>query len=515
MEHEAENSIMLSSRLSPSSFFGILCETDTADRAHHDEENDKIGSISSEGMVTHSTTGNLSSFLNRFMAVSDLWPLSISASEQKVETYPSQDNDEIFLAAWNHPSSAPSNNEEDSIDFSENVDSEVPCINHFSLALNSSMEDSSWEFNEVRIPVNIVKSTPPPDTDSWIISSNSTVASTTTIKSHGSEERTSLSPPDEDAANVDCCQISSEQHKDLSTTIEACQKQLNMQDRSIYANAGDLGHSSPTCEGQYTSKAIQPRTLQMRHLSWFGHGKITTLIPIALAMMALMLSIFSRLSLHFVSLSEPLYVSAYFMKVEAVGLNRIRLCYNDSVIDGRMLTIIDDYDMAATSTTTVPMNKSRSSKVLGTGCYVLDLTTENVDDNMWNVSRCCISFAIYLGTFLTIMLGTSICWQSINLKPIAVGLLIVYFFQSVSFFFFDSNLCREHICRLSAGSFASILSCILWFASGLACIRMDIIHQSKLRRYKHTQWHESKLQRSRETESTADTDIETPLSTPI
>ena len=137
MEHEAENSIMLSSRLSPSSFFGILCETDTADRAHHDEENDKIGSISSEGMVTHSTTGNLSSFLNRFMAVSDLWPLSISASEQKVETYPSQDNDEIFLAAWNHPSSAPSNNEEDSIDFSENVDSEVPCINHFSLALNS------------------------------------------------------------------------------------------------------------------------------------------------------------------------------------------------------------------------------------------------------------------------------------------------------------------------------------------------------------------------------------------
>lgn len=506
---------MISSQLSSSKFFGVLWDSGSVDSTLHDEENDKTGSTSSEGTVTDSMESNLDSFLNRLTVVTNLWPLSISASEQTVGVHISQDDDVIPFAVLNHPGSALTNIQEDQIDYSGHADEEVQRIDHISLALNSSTDDLSWQLSGVRIPLNLIKSTTPPDTNQRITSVDFTVASTAAVDFHCSDERTILSPLDEGAANLACYQKSSELHPDLPSTFAACRKQSSTQDRSFHINPEDLSYSSSAFEGHYTGASITPLALQINHLSWFGHGKTTTLIPIALAIMALILSIFSRLSLRFVSLSEPLYVSTYFMKLDAVGLNRIRLCYNDSIVHGRMLTYIDDYNVVTASSTTIPLSTSRSAKVPGTGCNILELTTENVDDTMWDISRSCISFAVYLGSFLTIMLGTSIYWQSINLKPIAVGILVVYFFQSVSFFFFDSKLCREHICRLSEGSFASILSCVFWFASGLACIRMDIIYQSKLRRYERRRWQESKLQGSRETNCPAETDVETPLSTPI
>jgi hypothetical protein len=74
-------------------------------------------------------------------------------------------------------------------------------------------------------------------------------------------------------------------------------------------------------------------------------------------------------------------------------------------------------------------------------------------------------------------------WKSINLKPVAIGLLVTYFFQSLSFFFFDSDLCREYKCHLSEGSITSIVASLFWFLSGLCCIRMDVLYQTQQRRW--------------------------------
>lgn len=103
------------------------------------------------------------------------------------------------------------------------------------------------------------------------------------------------------------------------------------------------------------------------------------------------------------------------------------------------------------------------------------------------------------------------------MKPIALGFLVAYFFQSFSFFFFDSMLCRTNACRLSGGSIVSIFSCFFWFVSGLVCLRMDSVYHAKLRlaeRLHQRRARKAKQQALSAMESTLGTVIVTPFSTP-
>jgi len=271
-------------------------------------------------------------------------------------------------------------------------------------------------------------------------------------------------------------------------------------------------------EASDQKEVIEPNTLQKKHLSWFAHGKFLTIISLVTAISALILAILSKRSLEFAVLADPLYVSPYFQKVEKIGIYRMRLCFNESVSEGGTTTSMGEYNLSTvTTSTTSSAGVSKSSSSPGPGCYAQDLTTENVNDVMWNVSRCFLSSAIYLGAFLTAMLLSSIYWESINMKPIALGFLVAYFFQSFSFFFFDSMLCRTNACRLSGGSIVSIFSCFFWFVSGLVCLRMDTVYHAKLRlaeRLHQRRARKAKQQALSAMESTLGTVIVTPFSTP-
>jgi hypothetical protein len=80
------------------------------------------------------------------------------------------------------------------------------------------------------------------------------------------------------------------------------------------------------------------------------------------------------------------------------------------------------------------------------------------------------------------MLCSAAYWSTINLKPVALGLLMTYFFQSMTFFFFDSGICREHGCRMSSGAASAVVASIFWFAAALGTIWMDMVYIQKKRR---------------------------------
>jgi hypothetical protein len=524
-------------------FGGTLWDSDTGRKLHHDEEANSIGG-SQEEDPTNSIAANLDAFMSQFSGFPEIWPFATSvpeAHEVEVQRGRSFDRDEIkSKRSTSAPSSKTRGNgvskkeHKDRYDISD--DGVLQNVPHTAIPSigQDTFTDLACPASHSKIPVKRVRSTP---TTSRISSSGGNtikpprvVGAAITIP-QGIDQPVRLSQRGPQGYHTDLWRLSPEGPRDIQTpeTMTDCRKPSITVPSSAHATAQEVTSNdiSFATENEEPNEAIKYDPIERKHLSWCGHGKLLTFISIATALTALILAYISKVSVDFAALSNPLFVSPDYRHVKTVGLNRMMLCYNETVVGGRKLRIVDDYmyGSPAANTYTVISSSSTSADASNTGCYVLGLTTENVDDLMWNVSRSFLSLAIYLGAFLTLMLATSIFWKSINLKPIAIGLLFVYFFQSLSFFFFDSNLCREHTCTLAEGSISSILSCGFWFASGIACIRMDIVYQAKLqkedslrRRAEREAQHANKNGRNKvmvlsETESV--TTIETPVSSPM
>lgn len=196
-------------------------------------------------------------------------------------------------------------------------------------------------------------------------------------------------------------------------------------------------------------------TRKERHFRWFAHGKMWTSIAVLLSICGSLMSVLSRRSTRFVVLSEPLNIAPVYNAVDKIGMIRMELCYNTSVVSE-------------------------------SGCTVIPLTTEDVDDNMFELARIFLTLSALSGVFFTIFLCSAVYWQSINLKPIGIGFIVTYFFQSFSMIFFDSMICSDKNCRVGSGSLLSIFASLCWIGACLATAKMDafkIIAQRRRRRH--------------------------------
>lgn len=243
--------------------------------------------------------------------------------------------------------------------------------------------------------------------------------------------------------------------------------------------------TSPDFSLRETEKAALLKN--KKHLSPFAYGKKLTAASIIFALIGAILAVVSKRSLAFVRLENRIEISPQLNQVEYIGLVHLKLCYNETSLTSAERRTTENTNpflrrLSTEATPTVPAGQAEAHHDQ-TGCFVLRLTTETVDDTMWNVSRSFLTLAIAFGSFFFVMLCSSIYWESINLKPIALGLLVTYFFQSLSFFFFDSDVCRDNICRLAEGSITSIIASLCWFLSGLCCIRMDVLYQAEQRKW--------------------------------
>ena len=187
-----------------------------------------------------------------------------------------------------------------------------------------------------------------------------------------------------------------------------------------------------------------------KHLNWFGHGKFWTCFAILFAWMGMVLAILSRRSTEFVHLATGFDVSPQYEPLHNFGMLFVELCFN--------ATMMHD-----------------------SSCQILRLSTDDVDDNLFNLSRALLGLATSLGSVLALMITSSIFWESINLKPIGIGFMLTYLFQSFSLLFFDTDLCNDYTCRMGPGGVLCIVASLCWLAACLGTAKMDVLKRRTIR----------------------------------
>jgi Skp family chaperone for outer membrane proteins len=188
-----------------------------------------------------------------------------------------------------------------------------------------------------------------------------------------------------------------------------------------------------------------------QHLRWFGHGKPWTLIAIFVSWAGVVLAAYSRNSLQFVTLDDPLLIDSNYDYVDSIGMIRIQVCYNETVVGQN-------------------------------GCQIIDLSPELVDDSRFEAARILLTLGLWFGIFFATLISTAIYWESINLRPIGFGLLFTYFCQSCAMLFFDTELCATNTCRPGAGCIYCIVASFCWFTACGATAKMDAIKSGHARR---------------------------------
>lgn len=186
-----------------------------------------------------------------------------------------------------------------------------------------------------------------------------------------------------------------------------------------------------------------------KHLRWFSHGRRWTIVGLVFAFLGFSSSVLARRSTEFVSLRQPLELDPVYLPVYHIGMIHLKLCSNFT---------------------------------WGPECSIISMSSDDVDDRIFDLARILITMATVLGGFLTLCLSTAIFWQSINLKPIAAGFLLTYFLESFAMVFFDIKICEGGNCRVGLGCGCCIFSSICWVGSCISTAKMDAVKLRAQRR---------------------------------
>lgn len=181
---------------------------------------------------------------------------------------------------------------------------------------------------------------------------------------------------------------------------------------------------------------------KVEHIHWLSHGKLWTAVGVICAWSGLAFSCLARKTTAFVSVVDPIYIDSHFVEFHNVGMINFELCYNE---------------------TTTGLS----------GCTLHALETAEVNDTMFQLSRSMAFMAMLLGAFVSVLISTAAFWQSINLRPVGLGFLVAYFFQSFTFLFFDTELCATYTCRIARGSVYSVVASFCWLFACVATSRME------------------------------------------
>jgi hypothetical protein len=214
------------------------------------------------------------------------------------------------------------------------------------------------------------------------------------------------------------------------------------------------------------------------HLRRWGHSKFWTIMALMFALTGCVCAILTRQSIHFVTFREPLIITEFYEPIYHMGMIRVQICTNSSAIPSTTFAEATGSDDGIWNISTT---KTTSTTPVSSGCTITRFTREEVNDKLFNLSRSLLTMGSYLGIALTLVLTTSIVWETINLRPIAFGYLVAYFFQSFSMLFFDTKICREYRCQISTGGYLSIFTSICWIVSLIAVVRMDLFKLLSIR----------------------------------
>ena len=221
--------------------------------------------------------------------------------------------------------------------------------------------------------------------------------------------------------------------------------------------------SAPTDNNRTSILEFDESLYRLPHLSRWPFGMFKTIALVISCVAGLILTILARRSLAYVHLGTPMDFYPLYEPVYKVGLSRLHVCLNETAV----------------------VEADALDQEFLDACHVYELSLDIVNDTNWNVARACLGAATLLGASITAILMITVWyWQTMNLKPICMGLLVTYLLGSCGFFIYDSDLCRMNKCRAGEGTVYSIVASVFWFAASLLSIRMDVIMMRRKRRLK-------------------------------
>ena len=236
-------------------------------------------------------------------------------------------------------------------------------------------------------------------------------------------------------------------------------------------------------------------------------GTMKTLFTIVMGLVSFALTYTCKNSTNFVRLDIPLEVGPSYDHVNYVGLFSIEICradeeiivdYKKNIVTIESFSYDDDIEVDAQphdTSVTQMLASTYFNRSEGTNdsdgdrnkiCKVIPLDSEVVDDGLWNACRLFLGFSEWLGGFMIILLICSCIWKTINLVPICVCLLFTYVLQSMSFFFFESKLCKEHGCYQDKGGIIAIGAIACWFLTWIGSLNM-VMYAKDLEREKEVE----------------------------
>ena len=173
----------------------------------------------------------------------------------------------------------------------------------------------------------------------------------------------------------------------------------------------------------------------------------------------MVLSAYSRNSLQFVTLDETLLIDPAFDYVDSIGMDRLQVCYNETVVGRNCCQVIDLFPeiveaasilfalglwfriFIATFLSTALYWECIKLRPICFGllfvglnvCQFIDLSPEIVNDSQFEAARILLTLGLWFGIFFVTVLSTVIYWESIKVRPISFGLLFVglNFFQFI------------------------------------------------------------------------------------
>ena len=218
--------------------------------------------------------------------------------------------------------------------------------------------------------------------------------------------------------------------------------------RRQLSNASNISQQNDQAVENDNLKEEKNVSQTMYHIRWLPHGSFYTGFALVISWVGVAFAVLARQNINFVKLEKPWHIASIYKEIDSLGIINARLCYNETV-----------------STLYGPDN---------VGCFSIPLATnEDIDDPVFKVSAIFISVATLFGGILTIFLTTSVIWRTINFRVLGTGYLFVYCFQSLSFLFFNTELCHSHDCKVDVGCIYCILASMFWLTSCLTCAKMD------------------------------------------
>ena len=244
-------------------------------------------------------------------------------------------------------------------------------------------------------------------------------------------------------------------------------------------------------ENSIEKETVDRMTSRFRdeHVSLFHLGPFKTVFAIVMTITAFSFSVACKHSTSFVRLEIPLEVGSHYNDITTMGLFYLEMCRTkESVSVDNGIVTISDYiyaddstfnddpiDTIITQISEVEYAKLTMDLDSPKVCKKIRLDGGVIGDGLWNSTRIFAGFTEWLGGFLALTLICACCWKTMNLVPIAIGLLLNYMFQSLSFLFFETKLCKENGCFQSRGGDLAIGAIICWFLAWIGVLYM-IMH---------------------------------------